>query len=687
MVQQSGISKLAKHSDVLLAASVVGVILVLIVPIPSFLVDVLLTLNIALALLLMMIALSTEKALDFSTFPSVLLFTTLFRLALNVASTRLILLEGYAGEVISAFGHFVVGGNMVVGMVIFLILVVIQFVVITKGAGRVSEVAARFTLDAMPGKQMAIDADLNAGLINEQQARERRERIAQEAEFYGSMDGASKFVRGDAVAGLIITAINLIGGVIMAKLRGMQIGEAVTTYSILTVGDGLVTQIPSLLIATTAGIITTKASSSSNLARDVASQMLVHPRSLAIAAGIMVLFGIIPGLPIVPFFILAAMIMGLYFVTKKAKSEAKAAEATAAEVAADAKPLDENTALTAAIKVDRMAIEVGYQLVTLLDPSLSDEMLRKIRALRKQLAGKLGIIVPPIRIHDNLTLKPDQYIIRLRGNEIARGRLLADNLLAIDSGMVSRPARGEETKEPAFGLPAVWITPAQKDEAEAAGYTVADPRSVLITHLSEVIKKHSSEILSREDVKQLVDSIRESCPTVVEELVPNVLSLGGVQKVLQNLLAEGIPITDLSGILEAIADNAPQVKEPQALTENVRKSISRTICSHIEGRGNVGAITLDPSLERAIAMAIQEGSSAVVLEPSRSEQMIANIVKAVKETVAAGYEAVLLTSSPIRRHVRRIVEHVVPELPVLAYDELAPGMKLEGRATVAIDEN
>jgi flagellar biosynthesis protein FlhA len=684
VLQQSNLAKLAHHSDVLLAASVVGVILVLIVPIPTALVDVLLTLNIAISLLLMMIALSTAKALDFSTFPSVLLFTTLFRLALNVASTRLILLNGYAGDVINAFGHFVVGGNMVVGMVIFLILVVIQFVVITKGAGRVSEVAARFTLDAMPGKQMAIDADLNAGLITEQQARARRERIAQEAEFYGAMDGASKFVRGDAVAGLIITAVNLIGGVIMAKMRGMSMPEAVATYSILTVGDGLVTQIPSLIVATTAGIITTKASSSTNLARDLAGQVLMHPRSLGIASAIMVLFGVIPGLPTVPFFVLAAVFLGLFMVTRKVVSQAKAAEAAA--TAPEQPTVDENATLTSAIKVDRMAIEVGYQLVSLLDPALSDEMLRKIRALRKQLAGKLGIIVPPIRIHDNLTLKPDQYVVRLRGNEIARGRLLADNLLAIDSGMVSRPVRGQETQEPAFGLPAIWISPGQKDEAEAAGYTVADPRSVLITHLSEIIKKHAPEILSREDVKQLVDAIRENCPTVVEELVPNVLSLGGVQKVLQALLAEDIPISDLSGILEAIADHAPQVKEPHALTESVRKSIARTICSHVESRGTVGAITLDPSLERTIALAIQEGASAIVLEPSRSEQLISNIVKAVRETVAGGFEAVLLTSSPIRRHVRRIVEHVMPELPVLAYDELVPGMKLEGRATVAIDE-
>jgi len=685
MAPEMNIGRLARNSDVMLALAVVGVLLVLIVPIPTFMVDILLSLNIAISLLLLMVALSASKALEFSTFPSLLLFTTLFRLALNVASTRLVLLNAYAGEVINAFGHFVVGGNMVVGLVVFMILCIIQFVVIIKGAGRISEVAARFTLDAMPGKQMAIDADLNAGLINEHQARDRRQKIAQEAEFYGAMDGASKFVRGDAVAGMIIIAVNLIGGIIMGKLRGMAIGDAVQTYSILTVGDGLVTQIPSLIIATTSGIITTKASSSTNLARDVGSELLTHPRALAIGAGIMALFGLIPGLPTAPFLVIAALFMGLSWAMRRSAEEAAKPQPKAA---AQAKAMDENAELHKALRVDRMSIEVGYQLIPLLDPSQNDEMLRKIRAVRKQMAQKLGIIVPPIRIHDNLQVKPNEYLVRLRGNELARGTLLANNLLAIDSGMVQKPVKGQETREPAFGLPALWIAPSQKDEAEAAGYTVADPRSVLITHLTEIIRKQAPEILSRDDVKTLVDGLKEVYPTVIEELTPAVIGLGGVQKVLQNLLAEGIPITDLGGILEAIADHAATTKDPVQLTELVRKSIARTICATVESRGNVGAITLDPSLERLIAQCIHEGGSgaAVILEPSRAEQLIHKVAAAVRDTVAGGFEAVLLTSSPIRRHVRRMVQHAVPELPVLAYDELVPAMRLEGRATVTLDE-
>jgi len=677
--------RIAQHSDIILAASVVGVLLVLIVPVPTPLLDVLLAMNIACSLLLLMVALSAARPLEFATFPSLLLFTTLFRLSLNVASTRLILLNGYAGEVINAFGHFVVGGNMVVGMIVFLILVVIQFVVITKGAGRVSEVAARFTLDAMPGKQMAIDADLSAGLITEADARRRREQIAQEAEFYGAMDGASKFVRGDAVAGLAITAVNLIGGMIMGKLRGLSVPDAIRTYCILTVGDGLVTQIPSLIIATTAGIIVTKASSSSNLARDVAGEVLSHPRALAIGAGMMSLFGLIPGLPTVPFFILAAMFVALYFAVRRAARPAAEKPSTPEAAAKTAEGPED---LMSMMQVDRLSVEVGYQLIPLLDPARNDEMLRKIRAVRRQLAAKLGIVIPPVRIHDNLQLKPDAYVIRLRGNEIARGSLMADHLLAIDSGMVQKPVAGIETKEPAFGLPARWIAPALKDEAEAAGYTVADPRSVLITHLSETLKKHAPEILTREDVRAMVDHLKEHSPTVVEELIPNVMTLGGVQKILQNLLAEGIPVNDLGAIIEAIADHAPTTKDIGLLTEMVRRSIARTICASVESRGRLGAITLDPAVEQAIAQSVQEsaGSGALAMEPGRSEQLIRKIAEAVRKTVTAGYEAVLLTSGPIRRHVRRIVEHVMPDLPVLSYEELTADMRLEGHATVSLEE-
>jgi len=683
---QGILNLLARHSDLALAAAVVGVLFVLVVPVPAPVIDILLTLNIACSLLLLLVALGGGKALDFNTFPSLLLFTTLFRLSMNVASTRLILLDGYAGQVINAFGNFVVGGNMVVGLIIFLVLIVIQFVVITKGSGRISEVAARFTLDAMPGKQMAIDADLNSGLLSEEEARRRREAISQEAEFYGSMDGASKFVRGDAVAGLVITAINLLGGMIMGKLNGMSVGEAAQTYSILTVGDGLVSQIPSLIIATTAAVIVTKASANENLARSAGKQVLTDPRAVGTAAAIMLFFGLVPGLPTGPFMLLATLFFALFIALRKSR---------AAEAAAEPEPkpvqpvLAEPQQLVQLLQVDRMSIEVGYQLIPLLDPRQNDEMARKIGAVRRQMAQRLGVVVPPIRITDNLQLKPEEYAIRIKGQTVARGTLLPGHYLAMDSGLVQEPVEGIATSEPAFGLPALWIPADRKEAAEAAGYTVADPRSVLITHLNETIKKHAHEVLTREDVRALVDGLKERAPTIVDELVPNAISLGGVQNVLQNLLREGIPINDLGTILEAIGDSVQKTKDPDLLTEFVRKAISRTICAHVQQRGGtLGAITLDPSVEQMIATAIREGGdgNSVHLEPKASARFIERLMQMVRDTVASGFEAVLLVSSPIRRHVRRIVEQVVPDLPVLAYDELVNDLPIEGRGTVSVGE-
>jgi len=705
---QGILNLLARHSDLALAAAVVGVLFVLVVPVPAPVIDILLTLNIACSLLLLLVALGGGKALDFNTFPSLLLFTTLFRLSMNVASTRLILLDGYAGQVINAFGNFVVGGNMVVGLIIFLVLIVIQFVVITKGSGRISEVAARFTLDAMPGKQMAIDADLNSGLLSEEEARRRREAISQEAEFYGSMDGASKFVRGDAVAGLVITAINLLGGMIMGKLNGMSVGEAAQTYSILTVGDGLVSQIPSLMaaqtysiltvgdglvsqipsliIATTAAVIVTKASANENLARSAGKQVLTDPRAVGTAAAIMLFFGLVPGLPTGPFMLLATLFFALFIALRKSR---------AAEAAAEPEPkpvqpvLAEPQQLVQLLQVDRMSIEVGYQLIPLLDPRQNDEMARKIGAVRRQMAQRLGVVVPPIRITDNLQLKPEEYAIRIKGQTVARGTLLPGHYLAMDSGLVQEPVEGIATSEPAFGLPALWIPADRKEAAEAAGYTVADPRSVLITHLNETIKKHAHEVLTREDVRALVDGLKERAPTIVDELVPNAISLGGVQNVLQNLLREGIPINDLGTILEAIGDSVQKTKDPDLLTEFVRKAISRTICAHVQQRGGtLGAITLDPSVEQMIATAIREGGdgNSVHLEPKASARFIERLMQMVRDTVASGFEAVLLVSSPIRRHVRRIVEQVVPDLPVLAYDELVNDLPIEGRGTVSVGE-
>jgi len=683
--QNSTLHRIIEHSDVLLAIGVVGVLVVLVIPVPPVVIDVLLTLNISVSLLLLLVALGAGASLEFSTFPSLLLFTTLFRLALNVASTRQILLHGYAGQVIFAFGNFVVGGNIIVGMVIFLILVVIQFVVITKGSGRISEVAARFTLDAMPGKQMAIDADLNSGLITEQDARERRDLITREAEFYGAMDGASKFVRGDAVAGLIITAINLGGGMILGKIRGMTVPEAAHTYSILTVGDGLVSQIPSLIIATTAGVIVTKASSRDNLARDVAGQILTQPRCLAIASGILAFFGLVPGLPKMPFFALSAAFGGLYLATRADAAEKKAYEAEPAAAQPGEQP--ETEELAELLHVDRMAVEVGYQLIPLVDPKQTDVVLRKIGAVRRQMARQLGLIVPPVHVKDNLQLGANDYVIKIRGQTVTRGELMSDQLLAMDAGAVTQPIEGTATREPAFGLPALWVPKGRKPEAEAAGYTVADPASVLITHLSEVIKSRAFEILSREDVRSLVDAVKERNPTVVDELIPNILPLGVVQRVLQNLLRERVPISDLPTILEALSDHGDQMKDPQLLTEHVRRALARTICCQVSQRGiKVGAIALDPALERSIAESLQQTPQgmAPVLEPTLLPRLVTAVSEAVRDTVGAGYDAILVTSSTLRRHVRAILEHVMPDLPVLSYDELVPDMAIEGRGTVSI---
>ncbi len=645
-----------------------------------------------------MLAISAGESTVLYSFPSTLLFTTLFRLSLNVATTRLILTNGNAGSVINAFGQFVAGGNLVVGIVVFSILMIIQVVVITKGSLRISEVAARFTLDAMPGKQMAIDADLNSGLINESQARARRDAIRREAEFYGAMDGASRFVRGDAMAGVIVTFINLIGGVILGKSHGLTMAEAIQTYAVLTIGDGLVSQIPALLISTTGGLIVTKASSKESISRDLAAQMLMKPRPLALAAVVLLIFALIPGLPTLPFLVMSAILGGLFMATRngamaaafgQSPDQAAPAEGAQAAPTPEEARQAEEAEIGKILHVDRMGIEVGFRLIPLVDPKRSDEMLRKISALRKQIARQLGIIIPAVHIRDNLNLKPTEYVIRIRGEIVARGELQPDCVLAMDSGMVTAKIRGQETREPAFGLPAIWVPQARRDEAEANGYTVADPRSVLITHFNEVLKKHAHEVLSREDVKTLVDGVRERAPTVVEELIPTLMTLGGVQRVLQNLLRERVPITDLAAILEAIADHCDgaQPKDYEALTEKVRRSLARTICSQVQSRGDkIGALQLDPAVERLIAESIRPtpAGSAAVLDPGAADALFRKLGDRVRDTISSGYEAILVTSSAIRRHVRALLENVLPDLPVLAYDELTPELQLEGRGMVSL---
>ncbi|NQT20824.1 MAG: flagellar biosynthesis protein FlhA [Planctomycetes bacterium] len=676
--------KMVRHSDVALAVAVVVVLVVLVIPIPPMLLDILLTINISLGLVILLVTLSATESLEFSTFPSLLLFVTLFRLALNVASTRLILLHGYAGEVITAFGDFVVGGNIVVGLIVFLILVIIQFVVITKGSGRIAEVAARFTLDAMPGKQMAIDADLNAGLITEKEARERREKISREAEFYGAMDGASKFVRGDAIAGIIITLINILGGIIIGAMKGMAVPEAVKTYAILTVGDGLVSQIPSLIIATASGILITKASSKNKLSHDLTGQLLSQPKSLLIAGAILLFFGLVPGLPNVPFFVMAGVFGLLYHFTRRAASTREAHDEPAAAGAGAQGAPDDPDDLRGLLGVDRLGLEVGYRVIPLVAPDSGGGLLDKISAIRKRLAKALGFVIPPVRIKDNVQLQPESYRILLRGEQIGEGALSVDGLLAMDAGNVVEKVAGVQTTEPAFGLPALWIDTAQKEIAEMNGYTVIDPITVLVTHFSELVKRYAHEILCREDVSKLVDNLKAENPTVVDELIPNLLPLSVVQRVLANLLREKVPILDLGAILEALANHAATTKDPEILTEFVRQGLARTICSrYADNNGVLQTIAFDPALEQSLIQNI----SREAIEPGLAQRVVKEVGEAFKQAVSSGVDSVLLTSSLVRRHVRNLISSSLPDLPVLSYNEIPPSFQVASVATVGAEQN
>ncbi|HDN67787.1 MAG TPA: flagellar biosynthesis protein FlhA, partial [Firmicutes bacterium] len=565
--------KITQHSDVYLAVAVIAIIGVMIVPLPPRLLDVFLAFNITFALVTLLMTMYITKPLELSIFPGLLLITTLLRLSLNVASTRLILGEAYAGELISAVGNFVVKGNYVIGFVVFLILVVIQFVVITKGAGRIAEVAARFTLDAMPGKQMSIDADLSAGLITDAEARKRREDISREADFYGAMDGAAKFVRGDAIAGLVITAINILGGLAIGVLqKGMPLSQALHTYTLLTIGDGLVAQIPALILSTAAGVIVTRAASEENMGMELATQMLAKPRAILVAAGALLVFAIIPGLPTVPFLLLATLAGGVAYSTRKAKQ--KQIEEEAIKVSR-AKPQER---IEDYLRMDTLEIEIGYGLIPLVAPEQGGDLLDRVTAIRRQCASELGLVVPPVRIRDNLQLKPNEYKIKIKGVEIAQGEVMPESYLAMNPGCAQGEIEGIDTTEPAFGLPAKWITEKEKEQAELLGYTVIEASAVLATHLTEVIKSNAHEILGRQDVQNLLDNLKKNYPAVVEGVVPQQISVGMVQKVLQNLLRERVPIKDLLTIMETLADYASLVKDTETLTEYVRHALGRTIC-------------------------------------------------------------------------------------------------------------
>ncbi|MCS6860192.1 MAG: flagellar biosynthesis protein FlhA, partial [Abditibacteriales bacterium] len=588
--------RLFTYSDVIVSGAAILIVLMMIVPMPTVLLDALLALNISIALTVLLVTMYTQEALQFSVFPSLLLVLTLFRLALNISATRAILLNGYAGHVIDAFGNFVVGGNYAVGFVVFLILVIIQFVVITNGAGRVAEVAARFTLDAMPGKQMSIDSDLNAGLITEEEARERRQKVAREADFYGAMDGASKFVRGDAIAAIVIMLVNIIGGFIVGMAQqGLSLLEALQRYTLLTVGEGLVAQIPALLISTATGIIVTRAAATSALGQDAVRQLLAQPRVLNIVAGALVVVGLLPGLPKVPFFLLAA---GAFLLARLLQQNLRAQEVAQQPSKAVQRPPENVSELLA---VDRMGLEIGYALIPLVDVQQNGDLLERVTLMRRQIALDLGIIVPPIRIRDNMQLPANTYSIKLKGVEIARGEVLPRYYLAMNPGSVRETIEGIPTKEPAFGLPALWIEESLRRRAEAAGYTVVDATSVVITHLQEVIKAHAADILTRQDVQALVDNLRQTQSAVVEELIPTLLSLGEVQRVLSNLLRERVPIRDLGTILEALADGARVTKDIDQLTELVRRALARLLCQRYRSSdGSIYVTTLDPNVEQTL---------------------------------------------------------------------------------------
>ncbi len=671
----------------------VMVVILMVVPIPSGALDLFLAFSISLSLIVLLLAMYSMKPLEFSTFPSVLLVLTLFRLSLNVASTRLILGSGAdgpgaAGRVIESFGNFVVGGSYVVGVVIFLILVLINFVVITKGAGRIAEVAARFTLDAMPGKQLAVDAELNSGVVSEKEARERRRSIEAEADFYGAMDGASKFVRGDAIAGLLIAAINILGGLFIGVIQGgLGVLEAAEIYTTLTIGDGLVSQIPALLVSTAAGVIVTRAASGTDLGSEVTSQLFFNPKVLGTVSVILVGFALVPGLPFVPFTVLAAAMGGLAYMAQsedEPEPEAAAAEAKEAGEVADG---TQKSAVPGPL--DLLELEVGYELVPLVDGNAGGELIERIRSLRTQLGQEMGLAVPPVHIRDNLQLKPGEYAILLKGVEIARYEARMGYFLAISPGNAEPTLAGVATKEPAFGLEALWVPAADRERAQLAGYTVVDVATVVVTHLTEIIRRHANELLGRQEVQTLLDGLARTNPKVVEELVPQVLTLGGVQKVMQNLLREAVSIRDILTIVETLADYGPTTKDPQILTEHVRQALGRSIVQRfLDGDRVLPLVTLSPRLERRVSEAVQrtDDGSYLALEPQTAQAMVGKLAALGEQFALQNHQPLLLCSSTVRSPLRRFTERFLPSLSIIAPGEVPANVKIESLGVVQLDE-
>jgi flagellar biosynthesis protein FlhA len=697
--------RITRRADWLLAIGVLGLILTLITPIPPPLLDLLLALNISLSLLLLLVTMNVRKTSELSTFPTLLLFATLFRLGLNVASTRLILTNGEAGHVIEAFGRSMVGGNLAVGLVVFLILVIIQFIVITKGSGRVSEVAARFILDAMPGKQMAIDADLNAGIIDTAEARARRDAIASEAEFYGAMDGASKFVRGDAIAGLIITALNLVGGIALGAWNGLSLAEAGKRYSMLSVGDGLVSQIPALFVSTAAAVLVTRSNLPSSLGESLVGQIALRRKPLLIAAGTMGAVGVLPGMPPLPFGVLAG---SLYFAARlfasdeepvparalagapsTATKSAAGAAGSASASAGDAANSKAAESIDELLQVDRVALEIGYRLIPLVQDKSGTGILDHISQLRRRFALREGVVLPAVRIRDNIRQDANAYRILIGGQEVGRGTVEPGHFLAMDGGQAGRKLQGKETRDPAFGLPAWWIRESQREEAELLGYTVIDATSVLVTHLSELLRGALGEILTRDDVKELVENVKRVSPAVVQELLPERMSYGDVQKVLRNLLREGVPIRNMALILETLADHAAKTKDPEALTEHVRTRLGRVLCELVADKGGtVRAVTLDPAIEARLAGAVGLGGDAEPggVNPAYLQALMERIGDSVAKAARGGANVVVLVRSNVRRFVNEMVRQSLPKVAVLSYNEVVPARTVETAGIVRMED-
>jgi flagellar biosynthesis protein FlhA len=680
----------SQNSELAVAMGLIIILGVMVVPLPPVVLDLFLALSIAISIAILLMSVYAKKPLDFSTFPTILLITTLLRLSLNVASTRNILLHGAAdgtkaaGHIIEAFGEFVVGGNYAVGIIIFIILVIINFIVITKGAGRVAEVSARFTLDAMPGKQMAIDADLNAGLINDTEAKRRRAEVAQEADFYGSMDGASKFVRGDAIAGILITFVNIVGGIIVGVAQNdMNFSDAARTFTLLTVGDGLIAQIPALIISTAAGIITTRNSNSDALGKQVSAEFTAHPKAFYLTAGAISIFGLIPGFPAFPFLMIGGLIGYAGHKIEKNKELAKAAAVTNAVSETKAK----TETLESLLPVELVQLEVGYGIVSIVDAEQNGDLLERISHIRKQFALDWGIIIPSVRIKDNLELKPGGYSIKLKGIEIAKGELMPDHMMAMDPGTVIENMDGIETKEPVFGLPAIWITDDRKDEAQYNGYTVVDLSTIVATHLTEVLKANLSELFGRQELVKVLDNFKEENPKIVSDLIPEIMPLGTVLKVLQALLREGVSVRDLRSILETLAEFGTGTKDSEALTEYVRQALYRTITERIKGsQGDVPLFTLDRSLEEAVARSIihTDHGSQLNLDPKVTQTILASLNEKIEEATSQGEKMVVLCSPVIRRHFKRLTEKFIPNMIVVSHNELSPEVNIRSLGTVRL---